>query len=192
VKQRKGLLKSSGLGEQQKFGLICDDETFSFTFLQLWPDIFYGRCIPSSPVSGSLSTLRFDSHICKKEIVDATACRRTYVVRRVVNEGACFAISSSIVRSPTLLLIPVTQRLACRSYKCSRGAAYAVMRKSRVRISLGILFVFLTDLYTRQAVWIFLLLHLRSMVKIDAIMIEVSFSYFAQLQLLVCMSDYGL
>lgn len=43
------------------------------------------------------------------------------------------------LRFSPLLLIPVTQRLACRSYNCSSGADYA-MRKSRVRISLGILF----------------------------------------------------
>ena len=114
-------------------------------------------------------------------------------MRRIIGgDGSRCVQLSSIVKSATLLLIPVTQRLACRSYKCSRGAAYAVMRKSRVRISLGILFVFLTDLYTRQAVWIFLLLHLLSMVKIDAIMIQVSFSWFSQLQLLVGMSDYSL
>ena len=45
----------------------------------------------------------------------------------------------STLRFSPLLLIPVTQRLACRSYNCSSGADYA-MRKSRVRISLGILF----------------------------------------------------
>lgn len=48
LKQRKGLLKSSDLGEQQKFGLICDDETFSFTLLHLRSDIFYGQGITSN------------------------------------------------------------------------------------------------------------------------------------------------
>lgn len=49
------------------------------------------------------------------------------------------------LKFPPLLLIPVTQRLACRSYNCSSGADYA-MRKSRVRISLGILFVFCSSI----------------------------------------------
>jgi hypothetical protein len=91
-----------------------------------------------------------------KTIVHATSDRRKsgWEMRM---RGGCEMKETYTSRSSPLLLIPVTQRLACRSYNCSSGADYAVMRKSRVRISLGILFAVYPPVSSRMAAWASLL-----------------------------------